>query len=126
MLKTFNVDKYACLKCSTMLDRASTAGGRGPQEGDISICIRCGHIMQFVEDKELSVPERISVLYDKDSMDETAVEGIIIGVRDVDIEDLKRNMSPSEYIKMKSISMRFAQGFFNKNGHYASELFKEL
>jgi len=41
----------ACLGCGYVMDRIGhVMGGRGPQAGDISICIKCGHIMAFTVD----------------------------------------------------------------------------
>ena len=37
----------ACPSCNRIFDRATGIGQRQPKEGDITICIECGHLMAF-------------------------------------------------------------------------------
>ena len=47
-MKTFDVPKVGCLGCGAPNDAASdTLGGDKPSEGDVTICIYCGHISVF-------------------------------------------------------------------------------
>jgi hypothetical protein len=47
--------KCACLECGLILDGAFCVGNNNatPKDGDITICIRCGHVMAFSEDLRL-------------------------------------------------------------------------
>jgi hypothetical protein len=44
-----------CLDCGEQLDAATHIGGdqHKPDPGDVSICVRCGHIMAFADDLTL-------------------------------------------------------------------------
>jgi DNA-directed RNA polymerase subunit RPC12/RpoP len=98
MPKTYNVEKYKCTKCFADLDKATTTDGRGPKVGDASLCVNCGHIMQFAEN----------------------------GVQDFPIELLRINLTSEMYAKAKISSKWCADKFFQKNGFYVSELFKSM
>jgi len=44
----------SCTNCGTILDAATSVGDHGiPSEGDVTICIKCGHIMAFDSDLAL-------------------------------------------------------------------------
>lgn len=48
------IAKSPCLNCGYVLDMAMNVfGARGPQPGDISICIKCRHVMAFDDDVKL-------------------------------------------------------------------------
>lgn len=58
-----------CLGCGKQLDGASACGGRGPQPGDTTICIYCGHLMAFADDltfRALTDAEMIEIAGDPD------------------------------------------------------------
>ena len=44
-----------CLECGVLLDGACVVNNetRKPEPGDVSVCIRCGHIMAFGDDMQL-------------------------------------------------------------------------
>ena len=52
--------KYCpCINCGKELDSHTNDGGGSPRPGDISICIKCGMIMQYAKDLsfEKIIPE---------------------------------------------------------------------
>jgi hypothetical protein len=51
---TFRVPPMACLGCGKKVDAATLPdGGVGPDEGDVTICFYCGHLMAFTADRKL-------------------------------------------------------------------------
>jgi DNA-directed RNA polymerase subunit RPC12/RpoP len=56
-MKTFHVPKAKCLGCGAPNDAASdTIGGNKPSEGDVAVCMYCGHISVFNADLTLRNP----------------------------------------------------------------------
>lgn len=59
----------ACSGCGEVFDRASCVGeDKAPRPGDVTVCIRCGHIMAFANDlsfRELTDAEMRAVAGDK-------------------------------------------------------------
>ena len=59
-----------CLSCSVPIDAAmGVREGRGPQPGDVTICIECGHIMAFAHDLTMRIltdKEMLAVAGDRD------------------------------------------------------------
>jgi hypothetical protein len=50
-LRINEVPQARCLNCNTMLDAASDLlGDARPNIGDLTICIKCGHLMAFTDD----------------------------------------------------------------------------
>jgi hypothetical protein len=58
----------ACLSCGNMLDSAAGIDGAiTPSAGDLSICLRCGHMAKFVDSntiRQLTGTELIEVCAD--------------------------------------------------------------
>jgi len=48
-VKTNDIPAGACLDCGEALDAATSVGDSDstPSSGDVTICIKCGHIMAF-------------------------------------------------------------------------------
>lgn len=63
------VPSSKCLSCSHRHDRATCVGDEGsPSPGDVTVCIRCGHIMAFSTDlslRELNDEEMHAIAGDK-------------------------------------------------------------
>ena len=51
---SWKTDKYACLNCGKEVDAASESPleeqPRGPQKGDVTVCLYCSHLMIFTGD----------------------------------------------------------------------------
>jgi hypothetical protein len=51
MIENYRTPPNHCLNCGKELDGAApVSGGRGPQDGDISICLECHHVMIYDAD----------------------------------------------------------------------------
>lgn len=51
-MTTTKLPLVSCPSCGTMLDTAtSVLGDAEPLDGDITICLKCGHIMVFENDQ---------------------------------------------------------------------------
>jgi hypothetical protein len=52
--------KYACLNCGVVADAASNSpletDPRAPQEGDVTVCLQCSHLMVFKADGTVREP----------------------------------------------------------------------
>ncbi len=54
MSETYEVPGSACVNCGKDMDAASpVGGGRGPQSGDVAICLYCRHLMVYGEDLKM-------------------------------------------------------------------------
>lgn len=64
-METISVPEHFCLACNAKIDSVSnTTGDQKPSEGDITICLPCGHIMAFNKDltvRELTKQELIDI-----------------------------------------------------------------
>jgi len=49
-VKTTELEKTSCPCCDYELDRASSFEGKVPKEGDVSMCIKCGIMLEFDSD----------------------------------------------------------------------------
>jgi hypothetical protein len=50
-MRTSEVPEARCLNCNTVLDCADDFfGDARPDIGDLTICIKCGHLMVFADD----------------------------------------------------------------------------
>jgi hypothetical protein len=48
MIEDYHTPETRCLNCGKLIDGATpVGGGRAPQEGDISICLDCHHLMIY-------------------------------------------------------------------------------
>jgi hypothetical protein len=48
MIEDYHTPESHCLNCGKLIDGATPVdGGRAPQEGDISICLDCHHLMIY-------------------------------------------------------------------------------
>lgn len=49
------IPKSHCLKCNAMLDGAQAANASDvlPKAGDVTVCVYCGHIMEFGPNQKL-------------------------------------------------------------------------
>lgn len=67
--KTFHMPKCKCIACGYPLDAVTSVGrGRRPESGDVTICMKCGHIMGFRKNqtvRNLTSAEMIQVAGDK-------------------------------------------------------------
>ncbi len=61
-MQTHKMNTHACLSCGTIVDAATGVGQDDrPEEGDVTICIKCGHLMAFSSDlsfRELDEEEK--------------------------------------------------------------------
>lgn len=67
-MKSTRTPRTKCPSCSYEYDTASGFPGRGPKPGDVSICLRCGHLMGFNPDmttRPLTDDEMLAVAGDK-------------------------------------------------------------
>ena len=68
MIEDYRVPGSACINCGKDIDAASpVSGGRGPQPGDLSICLYCRHLMVYGDDlrvRNLTDEEAIEVAGD--------------------------------------------------------------
>lgn len=67
---TTRLPERECLQCGKKLDAASCLADDTavPRPGDISMCIRCGHLMTFADDlsyRELTEEELLEVPLDE-------------------------------------------------------------
>lgn len=64
------VKASACKACGYLMDAATCAmGNHQPVPGDVTICIQCGHLMEFLEDlslEELSKESALAIAGNKD------------------------------------------------------------
>lgn len=72
-----------CVSCGYVTDSATEpyAPGLSPSSGDISICLRCGHIAAFDDDlslRELTAEEAHEVAGDKDILAIQAARGKVM------------------------------------------------
>jgi hypothetical protein len=57
LMKTTKLPRSECLNCGHPLDRATHVdGARRAKPGDVTLCIRCSHIMIFTEDMSFRNP----------------------------------------------------------------------
>jgi hypothetical protein len=68
-VKETRLKPSACLNCGKILDAASDPFGKQkPRPGDITICIKCGHVMAFNSDlqyRELTSEEILIIAGNK-------------------------------------------------------------
>lgn len=61
-MKEVRIPPHACLHCQGNLDGATNVtSSQGPKDGDLTICIYCGHLMAFTADlalRELNAEEQ--------------------------------------------------------------------
>lgn len=56
MKKTTRTPESKCLQCGIIIDAATDPlTGKEPSKGQISVCIKCGHVMTY--DKDLKLAE---------------------------------------------------------------------
>jgi hypothetical protein len=72
MNNDFDTPENKCINCGYILDKAmNTTGEGGPEDGDITICINCSHIMAFganLELRELTAEEMYDVAGDAEML----------------------------------------------------------
>lgn len=57
IVDTHRIDAGACLKChAPMTASTSVDGTSAPEPGDVTVCLYCGHLMEFGADLKLIEP----------------------------------------------------------------------
>lgn len=52
----------ACLKCGApMTGATNVTGATGPAPGDVTVCLYCGHLMEFAADLKLIEPSEATI-----------------------------------------------------------------
>jgi hypothetical protein len=71
--RTHRLPKATCLACGCQLNRASSfTHDNRPDDGDLTICIRCGHIMAYTADlsmRELTDAEVVKAAGNQEILD---------------------------------------------------------
>ena len=64
----FHVKESACTNCGHSMNGALAVGDdQAPVPGDVTLCIRCGHLMAFADDltlRELTAAEAVDIAGD--------------------------------------------------------------
>jgi hypothetical protein len=68
-LKETRLPLSHCLSCGRELDAATSLHGATPNSGDITVCMKCGHVMAFADDltvRALTDAEMYDIAGDKE------------------------------------------------------------
>jgi hypothetical protein len=80
-MESFSFKQSPCPNCRRSIDTCHSASGeRGPQSGDLSICLYCGHLSAYGDDmalRELTDAEVVEVAGDPELIQASNVAAFI-------------------------------------------------